>query len=432
MKRTIEIHMGEYAQRVGTLHYNQDGNRENAIFEYVQEWLAASDSFAIEPALKLVPGPQYHKVLKEGSKFHGCLRDTEPDGWGRQIILRDHAKRRERQRAGGGGDLPPPNALDFLLAVDDISRMGALRLRADDEWQRAAPGFGQRTTPPLIELPHLIAASRAVEHQTETEADLAYLRGRGTSLGGLRPKCTILDHHGRLSIGKFPSAKDSRAVTKGEILALRLATAAGIKAAHGDLIDSQNVPVAVILRFDRNNIGERIPYISAATMLQANSEDGDIHTYTEIVDALRRNGSAAQEDIEELWRRIAFSILITNVDDHLQNHGFLHSSAELWRLAPAFDINPFPDRHRELKTWISEDTGADATIAALWSVRAYFNIPLPRAKTILGEVESSVARWREVGRKEAHMTNQELDHFVAAFEHSERDAARTHIFASQP
>lgn len=279
----------------------------------------------------------------------------------------------------------------------------------------------------MIELPDLLAATHAVERQTETEADLAYLRGQATSLGGLRPKCTILDAQGRLSIGKFPSVQDTRAVTKGEILALRLARAAGIKAAHGNLIDSDGVPVAMIRRFDRGDDGERIPYISAATMLGAGSDDGDIHTYTEIVDALRVNGAAAQEDIEELWRRIAFSILITNVDDHLHNHGFLHSSGELWRLAPAFDINPFPERHRELKTWISEDTGPDATIAALWSVLKYFKISQARAKVILAEVETAVARWREVGRGEAHMSNDELAEFVAAFEHSERDAARAHI-----
>jgi serine/threonine-protein kinase HipA len=213
-------------------------------------------------------------------------------------------------------------------------------------------------------------------------------------------------------------------VTKGEILALRLATAAGIKAAHGDLIDSDGAPVAMIKRFDRSDAGDRIPYISAATMLGADSGDRDIHTYTEIVDALRIHGAASREDIEELWRRIAFSILITNVDDHLHNHGFLHSSGHLWRLAPAFDMNPFPERHRELKTWISEDTGPDASIAALWSVQKYFNISLARAKAILGEVESAVARWREVGRVDAHMSNEELSEFEDAFEHSERPAAR--------
>lgn len=431
MKRSIEVHLGEDAQRVGTLHYNQDGKRESSAFEYSQDWLVAKKSFPIEPALGLVSGPQFHKAAKEGSKFAGSLADTEPDGWGRRVILRDHAKRREKLRTSGGGNLPPPNALDFLLAVDDRSRMGALRLRDGDEWQRSAPQTGQSTTPIILELPELLAATRAVERQKETEADLAYLRGRATSLGGLRPKCTILDKQGRLSIGKFPSVQDTRAVTKGEVLALRLATAAGIKAALCDLIDSDGIPVAMIRRFDRSDSGKRIPYISAATMLGADSMESDVYTYTEIVDALRIHGAAAQEDIEELWRRIAFSILITNVDDHLHNHGFLHSSNHLWRLAPAFDINPFPERHRELKTWISEDTGPDATIAALWSVLKYFNISLARAKTILGEVESAVSRWREVGRDEAHMSHEELAEYVAAFEHPERDAARAHLRSKQ-
>ena len=426
MKRSIEVHLGEKAQRVGTLHYNQDGNRERSAFEYHGDWLAGSEPFPIEPALRLIRGPQFFKASKDGSKFNGAIADTEPDGWGRRVILRDHAKRREQIRAQGGKDLPPPNALDFLLAVDDRSRMGALRLRDDNQWQRAAPESGQRTTPPILELPMLFAATRAVENQTETEADLAYLRGRGTSLGGLRPKCTLLDNEGRLAIGKFPSVQDTRAVTKGEVLALRLATAAGISAASSKLIDSDGVSVAVIQRFDRTESGERIPYVSAATMLGRDA-DGDVHTYTEIVDALRIHGAAAKDDIEELWRRIAFSILITNVDDHLHNHGFLHSSGELWRLAPAFDINPFPDRQRDLKTWISEETGPDSRIESLWSVLKYFNISRVRAKTILGEVEAAVSRWRDVGRKEADMSNKELEEFIAAFEHSEREAARAYI-----
>lgn len=361
MKRSIEVHLGAIAQRVGTPHYNHDGKRESSAFEYHGDWLTDSKSFPVEPALRLVSGPQFYKASKSGSRFSGAIADTEPDGWGRRVILRDHAKRREKMRSEGGGDLPLPNALDFLLAVDDMSRMGALRLRDGEGWQRAAPKSGERTTPLLVELPKLLSATRSVERQTDTEADLAYLRGRGASLGGLRPKCTILDDQGCLAIGKFPSVQDTRAVTKGEVLALLLARAAGIRAAHGHLIDSEGVPVAMIHRFDRTDTGERIPYISAATMLGADSHD-DVHKYTEIVDAIRVHGAAAQEDIEELWRRIAFSILITNVDDHLHNHGFLHSSGQLWRLAPAFDVNPFPERHRELKTWISEETGPDATM----------------------------------------------------------------------
>ncbi len=161
--------------------------------------------------------------------------------------------------------------------------------------------------------------SRAVETNSETAADLAYLRGRATSLGGMRPKCTVIDGEGRLSIGKFPSVTDERAVTKGEVLALRLAARAGINAAHAQIVDSAGLPVALIRRFDRTHDGDRFMYISAATLIGAEPRDPREHAYTEIVDALRIDGADAQTDIEELWRRIAFSILITNVDDHLLN-----------------------------------------------------------------------------------------------------------------
>jgi serine/threonine-protein kinase HipA len=183
------------------------------------------------------------------------------------------------------------------------------------------------------------------------------------------------------------------------------------------------VPVAVIRRFDRTPDGRRLMYVSAATLLGVEAGDGQEHSYAEIVDALRVNGAEAQADIEELWRRMAFSILITNVDDHLRNHGFLHAEHGLWRLAPAFDLNPFPDRARELKTWISADTGPEATVDALMSVIAYFRLSLPRAKTILREVERAVARWREVSRS-LGMSKREMESFADAFEHPERVAAQ--------
>ena len=260
-----------------------------------------------------------------------------------------------------------------------------------------------------------------MEKNTETAEDLAFLRGRGTSLGGARPKCTVVDEKGQLSIGKFPSVGDERAVTKGEVLALRLAAAAKIRVAEAQLVDSDGSPIAVIRRFDRAKAGGRLMYISAATMLGVEPGDATEHSYTEIVDALRAHGAAAQDDIEELWRRIAFSILITNVDDHLRNHGFLHVEQGKWRLSPAFDLNPFPERVRELKTWISEETGPEASIAALRSVIAYFGLSASRAKQILKEVEKAVAGWRKTGRA-LGMSKAELDQFEDAFEHSERAA----------
>ena len=223
MKRTIRVHIGDHARAVGTLHYDQQGARESAAFEYDAAWLAAADRFAIEPALALVAGPQFHRKTRDGSVFHAAIADTEPDGWGRRVIQRDHAKRRQEARRSGEAAAPRAlNSLDYLLADDDVSRVGALRFQDEDGRFQRAPDQGRRTTPPLIELAYLLAATRAVETNSETAADLAYLRGWGTSLGGLRPKCTVVDESGRLAIGKFPSVADERSVTKGEVLAMHL------------------------------------------------------------------------------------------------------------------------------------------------------------------------------------------------------------------
>ncbi len=422
MKRTINVVLGE-GQQVGTLRYDLQGGRENAAFEYGAGWLGDPARFALGPTLPIQAGPQFHRKSKDGSLFHAAIADTEPDGWGRRVIMRDYIKRRQELRREGKEEAQPLNALDYLLAVDDFSRVGALRFRDEDGVFRRAQEEGRRTAPPLVELGNLLSASRAVEANKETAADLAYLRGRGTSLGGMRPKCTVIDEDGALSIGKFPSIADERAVTKGEVLALTLAKNAGINAAAARVVESQGLPVALIRRFDRRGDRQRLMYVSAATMLGVEPTEPEEHSYTEIVDAIRVHGADAQGDIEELWRRIAFSILITNVDDHLRNHGFLHENREFWRLSPAFDINPSPERVRELKTWISEDAGPDMTIDALMSVIAYFRITRARAKRILSEVVHAMDNWRMTGRS-IGMSDGELEPFEDAFEHGERDAAK--------
>lgn len=422
MKRTIGVALGNSGRRLGLLRYNRDGARESASFEYDAEWLAAPDRFRIDPSLPLVAGPQFHKRREGGSIFPGAIADSEPDGWAAKVILRDHAKCRALAKAAGETHAPLAGAMDFLLEVDDFSRVGALRLCDEAGSFRRPRDDGSRAAPPLIELDLLLSSSRAVELNTETEADLAYLRGRGTSLQGVRPKCTVVDDDGGLAIGKFPSVKDERAITKAEVLALALAADAGIRAAQGRLVSSDGVPVALIRRFDRVD-GERLMYLSAATLMGATAGGPAEHTYAEMVDTIRIYDAAPQDDIEELWRRIAFSILITNVDDHLHNHGFLHVERETWRLAPAFDVNPFPDKLRELKTWVSEETGAAATVEALMSAVPYFGLKLDRARQVLGEVEAAVAGWRSRGA-DLGMTAVEIEEFVDAFEHDERLAAQ--------
>ncbi len=415
MKRTIHVHLGDRAEAMAELRYDQQGRRESAAFSYTTDWLVDSERFALEPALPLVSGFQFHARRGRGSLFHGAIADTEPDGWGRRVILRDHAKRRQVARAAGRSLAASVLCeLDFLLAVDDESRVGSLRFRDEAGRFQGGDRDDARRTPPLLELRHLLAASHAVEMSTETAEDLAYLRGRATSLGGLRPKCSIRDDDGHLAIGKFPSVADERAVTKGEVLALSLARQAGMRTAVARLVYSDNRPVAVIRRFDRTSDGRRIPYVSAATLLGAQREDPAEYAYTDLIDALRVHGAAVQRDIDELFRRVAFSILINNVDDHLRNHGFLHVGHGQWRLAPAFDINPFPDRVRELKTWISHDSGPDASLDSLRAIAPYCRITPAQAETIIGEVTSVVGRWRVVGA-DLGMTQGELDAIADAF-----------------
>lgn len=424
MKRTIAVHLGERPEPIGVLLSNKDGARESAIFEYTLNWLEDVQRFPLDPSLPLIRGPQFHKAGREGSIFHPAIADTEPDGWAKVVILRDHAKRRAAAREVDAQLPPVQGSLEFLLAVDDQSRIGALRFRDEAGIFCRAREAGRRTTPAAIELRQLVESTRAVELNQETAADLVILRGRGTSLGGLRPKCTLIDHEGRLAIGKFPSVNDTGAVTKAEVLALRLAAAAGIDAAIASLTLSDETPVAVIRRFDRDAAGARIMYVSAATLLGVDRGAPEQHSYAEIVDAIRQHGADAQRDVEELYRRIAFSILITNVDDHLHNHGFLHVESGKWRLSPAFDLNPFPERERELKTWITEESGPSASIESLRSAAAYFGLRPARAAVVIGAVEAAVGRWRTVGGG-LGMTSAELDHFEDAFEHSERAAARS-------
>lgn len=423
MNRQIKVYIGDVERFVGTLFFNASGNRESSGLEYSPEWIQSDRSFEIDPALPLVHGRAFRSKIEGGSVFHGAISDSEPDGWARQVILRANAKnRKEKKDHGISFDNSSLTSLDFLLSVDDFSRIGALRFQDESGVFQRGTGKGKRTAPPLIELASLLHATRAVETDTETAADLEYLRGRGTSLGGLRPKCTVIDQDGSLSIGKFPSVHDSYSVAKGEVLALRIAAAAGIQAAQARIVDSDGTPVALIKRFDRGPRGERIPYLSAASLLGI-EDSHQVHTYTEIVDALKRYSSDYRADTEELWRRIALTILITNVDDHMRNHGFLHVEKNQWRLSPAFDINPFPDRRRVLKTWIDESRGDAASIKSLMEAAPYFGIESKRACALLSTVEEAVARWRQIG-KNIGMKASELNAFENAFEHEERLSAR--------
>ncbi len=417
-KVTLDVCVGKAGVRSGELVYVKDGAREFSSFGYTDEWLASATRFEISPDLPLHSGRQLRRApTKDDSRFFLALGDTEPDTWGRRVIARDHAKERKKNPT-----LKVLNELDYLCAVDDFSRVGALRIRSAGGFLRTVEE-GRRTTPPLLELEHMLHASRAVERSEETAEDLKYLLGKGTSLGGMRPKCSVLDKDGALALGKFPSVKDDRAVVRGEVLALQLAARAGVDAASARVELVQGTPVAIIRRFDRTVDDGRIHYWSGTTILQAGRNEE--RAYTEIVDAMRSRCAHAADDARQLWRRVVFNHLITNVDDHLQNMGFLYAGNGLWRLAPAFDLNPFPDKAHESKTWLSEDTGPVTSVHDLMVQAPYFHLDEAQALLALGDVVRSVERWREVAQSaEVGMNVRDLDDFAPAFEHEELKAAR--------
>ncbi len=419
VKVELDICVGKAELAAGRLIFRKDGARQFSQFAYHEAWLRDTQSFNISPDLAEDVAYQTRKpASKNDSLFFLALADTEPDAWGRRVIARAHAKERKENPT-----LTALTELDYLCAVDDFSRIGALRIRDANGGYLRSTDEGRRTTPPMLELEKIMIASRAVELSQETAADLEYLQGKGTSLGGMRPKCTILDEDGTLALGKFPSVKDERSVTRGEVLALRLARLAGIDAADARIFTVQGTPVAIVRRFDRTTTDGRIPYMSGATLLQA-SRDAD-HAYTEVVDEMRSKCLNFAGDAKQLWRRLVFNHLITNVDDHLQNIGFLYVDKNLWRLSPAFDLNPFPDRDRESKTWLSEDTGPITSIEQLLGQAARFELKPDQAKQVLAEVVTAVTQWKSVAlMTEVGLTSTELDDFEPAFEHASLEQAK--------
>lgn len=427
IKKRVGVALGQSAMPLGELAHTKEGRREHATFAYDPTWLGKAGSrFEISPDLPLVAGNQFRKApSKEDSTFHFAFADTEPDGWGCRVIARDHAKRRRAAQADGR-QVPTVelSEMDYLLGVDDTSRIGAIRiLDLDSGTFLRTPEEDDRGTPPLLELAHLMSASRAVEVNKETEADLRYLRGRGTSVGGMRPKCTVVDVDGHLAIGKFPSVKDDRCVTRAEVLALHLAAAAGISVAESRVVMSDDIPVALIRRFDRVP-GGRIPYLSAGSMLQASRQDD--YSYTQIADTIIANSVDPKRDLEEMWRRLAFNLLITNVDDHVQNHGFLHVEHGQWRLAPAFDINPFPDKDQELKLWLDEEYGPVDSIEAVVRAAGHFRLDRPAVQRVLGKVHTAIAGWKSVAKfVQVGMSDRDIEDFSPAFENEQMRIAKT-------
>lgn len=417
MRSSIEVHVtiGGRNLLAGHLYPHRRRGSDSASFTYDGGYLADADAYALDPALPLTSGTLQTPV---GHALFGAFADSSPDRWGRTLI-----QRAERARARAAVMAPRSmSEIDLLLGVRDDLRQGALRFRLSEQGPFLATD--NSGIPILTDLPALLDIAARAERDTADYEDLKRLLRAGSSLGGARPKAHVLDAAGRIAIAKFPSvSSDTWDVMAWEKVAHDLARDAGVTVPGSQLIRVGDRHVHVVDRFDRRG-AVRIGYASAMTMLEA--ADGDQRSYLEIAAVIEERSPSATADLRQLWRRMAFSILISNTDDHLRNHGFLHERGDAWTLSPAFDINPNPDPGpKDLSTAI-DFTDTRASVSTLMTVAAYFRLDASTAREVLAQVTRAVAGWRGVAG--AHgLGRQDCDVMTPAFEHAE--SARAHALA---
>ncbi len=403
----VHIDLEGRARQIGLARSNHVRGREIIIFGYDGDWLEDPDRFSLEPALVLGRGTF---APPTGFATFGSIGDSAPDTWGRQLMQR--AERRLAEREGRA--VRTLLESDYLLGVMDETRLGALRFRWAGDSTFQAP---LRTeVPTLIELGRLLRITERLLRDEETDEDIQFIFAPGSSLGGARPKASVVDQHGHLSIAKFPKETDDYCMETWEEIAMRLAGEAGIATPIHNLINVAGKRVMLSRRFDRQG-AIRVPFLSAMAMMGA--KDGERGSYPEIVDVLSEHGAQGKMDAHALYRRVVFNVLISNVDDHLRNHGFLWFGRAGWSLSPAYDLNPVPVdlKARVLATNIDLDEGT-CSLDLLEAACGFFALTLAQARSVIREVATATATWRDTAKAVGARTG-EIDRMASAFEHDD-------------
>ncbi|NCC99041.1 MAG: type II toxin-antitoxin system HipA family toxin [Bacteroidia bacterium] len=392
---------------VGILHVQWLRGKELFGFEYDKAWITNHSSFYLDPNILPFGGPQY---VKDNTPNFGVFLDSSPDRWGRMLL-----KRREAIVARNEQRLPHTlGESDFLLGVFDDARMGGLRFKLDPNGH-FLDNDAALSTPPMAALRDLEYASQQLETDESIQSDrwIKLLLAPGSSLGGARPKANVLDENNELWVAKFPSTHDEVNISTWEYVANILAKCCGIEVPDTKLVLlSSRYPTFLSKRFDRIQ-AKRIHMASAMTLL--GYKDGDDAStgvsYLHLAEFIMRFGSQPNEDLKQLFTRIAFNIAISNADDHLRNHAFLLTKTG-WRLSPAYDLNPQPDA-MGLKLNINEsDNSLDFDL--LLSVSEWFRINQSEGKLIIQHVKSSVSNWKSIAC-EQHISRQEQETMEKAF-----------------
>lgn len=377
---------------IGELYSETLRGKEIFSFEYNNAWLKSDYAYQIDPDLGLFEGIQY---LNDQKSNFGLFLDSSPDRWGRVLMKRREAAlaRKEERKINKLFET------DFLLGVFDGHRMGALRFKLNKDGSFLNDNK-DLASPPWTSIRQLEQISLRLEEDDSLD-DPDYLKwlqmlvSPGSSLGGARPKASVLDSEGNLWIAKFPSKNDTDNIGAWEMVTYELAIQSGIDMAECKAEKfSSNQHTFLTKRFDRTTEGKRIHFASAMTLLgYVDGADASIGvSYLELVDFITKYGANPENDLKQLWRRIVFSICVSNTDDHLRNHGFLLTYRG-WVLSPAYDINPV-ETGMGLKLNISEDDNALDLDLAL-SVAPYFRIEKKEGSLIIDEIKNVVSQWKK-------------------------------------
>jgi serine/threonine-protein kinase HipA len=367
-------------------------------FEYDNTWLQSYESLILDPDLSWYSGPQY---LSDEKNNFGIFLDSSPDRWGKVLMRRREAIMARLESRPQKNLLPS----DYLMGVYDEHRMGALRFKESPDGV-FLNNSREMAAPPWTSLRELEHASLKLEDDDSVD-DPEYLKwlnlltAPGSSLGGARPKASVLDKNKHLWIAKFPSINDVIDVGGWEKVVHELAIKSGINMSESAIQKiSGNQYTFLTKRFDRTNENNRIHFASAMTLL--GRKDGDNFqsgvSYLDIVGFILQNGDKdfVNADLEELWRRIVFSICVKNCDDHLRNHGFI-LGAQGWRLSPAYDINPVPAGTGLTLNISDEDNSLNIELAL--EVADFFRVDKTKANLIIQYIKSVVSKWQSVATK---------------------------------
>ena len=398
---------------VGELGYESLRGSDSYSFKYDNDWLRQYGSLYLSADINNYPGQQYTQPDRD---IFGCFSDALPDRWGRLLLnRREQILATEEKRS-----VRKLSSFDYLIGIDDYSRMGGFRFKEKQDGEYINCEKSLRI-PPLTDIRALVAASMEIEkseeqNQLPEKKWLLQLVHPGTSLGGARPKAGVMNDEGRICVAKFPSRNDDYDVGLWEHLSHLLAKEAGVEAAETSVIETGKKYHALLSkRFDRTVEGRRKHFASAMTLLgltdgcDAKSGNG----YLDIVDFILQNCCDVEQNLRQLYRRVAFNIAIGNSDDHFRNHGFLLTPRG-WTLSPAYDMNPTLNEYQAL---LINSTTNHADLQVLLDSSEEYMIGKDEAVYIIEEVKAGVKHWKSIATR-LGIVKREMDVFEQVFQRS--------------